>query len=86
MRLRLPAPTNNKIGSGSGAALKVAAPAPQLWTILREIKYVTLKLLFSAYDILFVLKRDSGSRPNFDQLWVTGTLRVTADAEQISVR
>ena len=26
MRLRLPAPTNKKIGSGSGAALKVAAP------------------------------------------------------------
>ena len=26
MRLRLPAPTNKKIGSGFGAALKVAAP------------------------------------------------------------
>ena len=31
MRLRLPAPTNKKIGSGFGAALKVAAPAPQHW-------------------------------------------------------
>ena len=27
MRLRLPAPTSKKIGSGSRAALKVAAPA-----------------------------------------------------------
>ena len=34
MRLRLPPPASKKIGSGSGAALKVAAPAapaPQHW-------------------------------------------------------
>ena len=35
MRLRLRAPTSKKISFGSGAALKVAAPAPQHWNTIK---------------------------------------------------
>ena len=50
MRLRLPAPTSKKIGSGSGAALKVAAPvapAPQHW----GKENIILELLKTDYEL-----------------------------------